>query len=233
MEEHKRLWGLARRRQCLVPTWQGCLVLILVLGLGVVAIGRNLCGFLAVTKPVPGGLLVIEGWSPDYAMRAAIAEFNTNHYERLMVIGGPLENGSPLSEYHTVAEMGAAVLVRFGMNSNLVQAVPAPLVRQDRTYVAGVALREWLRSHGTTASKVNLISMGPHARRSWMMLQQALGKQVSVGIVSLPSKDFDPVQWWRSSAGFRVVTDELVAYVYARVLFRPPKALPQGTEPAS
>ena len=223
MEENKRLWGLARRRQCLAPTWRGWLVLVLGLGLGVLAVGRGVYGILAVTKPVPGGLLVIEGWAPDYAMQAAIAEFATHHYDRLMVIGGPLENGSPLSEYHTSAEMGAAVLVRFGMNSNDVQAVPAPLVRQDRTYVSGVALREWLRVHNETATRINLISLGPHARRSWMMLEQALGRQFTVGVISLDSKDYESEHWWRSSAGFRAVVDETVDYVYARVLFRPPK----------
>jgi hypothetical protein len=221
MEENTRLWGLARRRQCLVPTWQGWLVLLIGIVLSALAIGRSLYGFLAVTKPVPGGLLVIEGWAPDYAMRAAMEEFATNHYERLMVIGGPLEYGSPLSEYRTIAEMGAAILVRFGMNSNDVQAVPAPLVWQDRTYTSGLALREWLRAHGKTPTKVNLMSMGPHARRSWMMLEKALGSQFTVGIISLAYKDFDSAHWWRSSAGFRAVVDETVAYAYARVLFRP------------
>jgi hypothetical protein len=223
MEEQECLRGLARRRQCLVPTLRGWLVLVMALGLGVLIVGRSVYGFLAVTKPVPGGLLVVEGWAPDYVMQAAIAEFAANHYDRLMVIGGPLEIGAPLSEYHTTAEMGAAILLRFGMSSNAVQAVPAPSVRQDRTYASGVALREWLHVHHETATKVNLISLGPHARRSWMMLELALGKSFTVGVISLGSKDYDSKHWWRSSAGFRAVVDETVAYVYARVLFRPPK----------
>jgi hypothetical protein len=224
MEGNKRLWGLLRRRQCLAPTWRGWLALTVVFSLSILVIGRNFYWFLAVTKPVPGGLLVIEGWAPDYALRAAMAEFNTNHYDRLMVIGGPLDNGAPLSEYHTFADMGAATLLRFGMSSNLLQAVPAPLVRQDRTFAAGAALREWLDKRGEAPTKVNLISMGPHARRSRLMLQAALGKQVAVGIVSIPSREFDPAHWWRKSAGFRTVIDEAIAYAYARVLFRPSKA---------
>jgi hypothetical protein len=231
-QEERRFWGLLRRRQCLVPTWRGWLALALGLSLGVLGIGRNLYRFLAVTKPVPGGLLVIEGWAPDYAMEAAIVEFKAHRYDRLMVIGGPLDNGAPLSEYRTFAEMGAAVLVRLGMSTNVVQAVPAPLVRQDRTFAAGAALRDWLRIHGTVPAKVNLISVGPHARRSRMMLQKVFGKQVAVGIVSLPSREFDPAHWWRSSAGFRSVIDETIAYAYARVLFRPPETSESGAPPA-
>ena len=164
-------------------------------------------GFLAVTRSVPGGLLVIEGWMPDYAMEAAVAEFRANPYERLMVIGGPLEYGAPLSEYRTFAELGAAVLVRLGLSTNAVQAIPAPQVRQDRTFAAGVALREWLQQHRIAPASVNLISIGPHARRSRLMLQAVLGKQVTVGIIALPSREYDPAHWWSSSAGFRTVTD--------------------------
>jgi hypothetical protein len=221
--ENERCWGLLRRRQCLVPTWRGWLALVLGLAaLALIAV-REIHPFLAVTKPVTGGLLVVEGWAPDYALEAAVEEFSRNHYDKLYVIGGPLEHGGPLSEYKTLAERGAATLLKLGLSTNAVQAVPAPLVRQDRTYTAAVSLRNWLRQHGISPAKIHLLSEGAHARRSRLLVKKALGPGTVVGVTAIPIKDYDPQHWWRSSAGVRMVIGEALAYAYARCLFRAPK----------
>jgi hypothetical protein len=221
MPPDKRGWGLFRRRTCLLPTWRGWLLIVAIIFLATVNLGRHLCTFLSLNRPAPGGVLVVEGWLPDAAMQRVVAEFQTNHYDQLVVIGGPIETGAPLSEYRTFADMGAAVLVRMGLSSNAVHAVPAERVQQDRTYVAALALKNWLQAGGISAPQVNLISSGPHARRSRLMLQYALGDTTTVGVVSIPSSEYDPAYWWRSSAGVRNVLDETFAYVYARLFFRP------------
>ncbi|HEV2394122.1 MAG TPA: ElyC/SanA/YdcF family protein [Verrucomicrobiae bacterium] len=209
-----------KRRQCLAPTWRGCLALaLLCVGLAIAAV-LEIHPFLAVNDPLPGGLLMVEGWAPDYALEKVVAEVKGGHYEKVYVVGGPLQMGGPLSEYKTYAELGAATLVKLGLNSNQVQAVPAPEVRQDRTYAAAVSLRDWLRAHGISASKIYLISEGPHARRSRLLVERAFGNGVKVGVRSIPSRDYDARHWWRYSAGVRSVVDEAVAYVYARVFFR-------------
>lgn len=164
---------------------------------------------------------MVEGWAPDYAMAQTIAEFRRHPYSKLYVTGGPLEVGTPLSEYKTYAERGAAILVKMGMSTNDIQAVPAPQVRQDRTYAAALAFSEYVREHGGIPRKVHLISEGPHARRSRLLLQMAVGKNVEVGVTAIPVPDYDPEHWWRSSAGVRGVIGEGLAYLYARVLFRP------------
>ena len=82
--------------------------------------------FLAVTDPVRGGILVVEGWGSEDAMRTVFDEFHTHHYDRLYVTGGPIERTSPLASYNTVAELGAATLEQMGLDPSEVQAVPAP-----------------------------------------------------------------------------------------------------------
>jgi len=178
---------------------------------------------LAVNAPVTGGVLVIEGWAPDYALEAAADQLRRDHYDKLFVTGGPLEWGSPLSEYKTTADVSAATLLKLGLSSNSVQAVPGPLVRRDRTYSSAVALKKWFEDHGTIPSKINLLTVGPHARRSRLMFEKAFGKRVMVGVTALPVRDYDPAHWYRSSQGFRVVTGEAMAYGYARLFFRAPK----------
>ena len=47
-----------------------------------------------------------------------------------------------------------------------------------------------------------------------------MGPGVKVGIIAVEPQDYDPRRWWASSAGFRAVTDEAIAYLYARLIFR-------------
>ena len=63
--------------------------------------------------------------------------------------------------------------------------------------------------------------MGPHARRSRLLFEKAFGRDTRVGIIALEDRDYDPAHWWKSSQGVRTVTDELIAYGYARLLFHP------------
>jgi uncharacterized SAM-binding protein YcdF (DUF218 family) len=219
MEKTKTLWGLLRRRQCRVPTWRGWLALALLgAALGTLAV-RGIYPFLAVNEPMPGGLLVVEGWASDYALATAIAEFNRNHYDKVYVTGGPLEVGSALFAYRTWAELGAASLVRLGLSTNVVQAVPAPQVSQDRTYTSAASLRDWLREHQVAPTKVHLLTEGAHARRSRLLFRRALGEEFVVGVTAMPVMEYDPRHWWRSSAGVRGVIGETLAYSYARLFF--------------
>src|SRR5882724_604665 len=134
MAQNKRVFGLLCRRECVVPTLRGWLLLLLGFAAVILVIMRGIHPFLAVTDPTPGGVLVVEGWAPDHALKAAVVEFNHNHYEKVYVTGGPLIWGAPLSEYKTYAEGGAASLVKLGLSSNVVEAVPTKWVLRDRTY---------------------------------------------------------------------------------------------------
>src|SRR5262245_33039793 len=161
VESRREKWRLFRRRQCVVPTWRGWLMIFLLVSGLVWLTVREVYSFLALMKPLHEGVLVVEGWAPDHVLEAAMEEFRSNRYEKLFVTGGPLEYGEPLAEYRTYADRGAAVLLKLGLTTNMVQAVPAPLVRQDRTYTSAVTLKKWWREHGATPAKLHLISVGP------------------------------------------------------------------------
>lgn len=193
----------------------------MVLAVLVWSVARRAHSFFATVDPVHGGILVVEGWAPDYAMAETVAEFRRHPYSRLYVTGGPLEVGTPLSEYKTYAQRGTAILLKLGLTTNEVQAVPCGPVRKDRTYAAAVALGDYLRENGGIPDRVHLITEGPHARRSRLLLQMALGREAEVGVTAIPIPDYDPDRWWDSSAGVRGVIGEAIAYGYARFLFRP------------
>ena len=165
------------------------------------------------------GVLVVEGWAPDYALEAALAETKQYSYEKVFVTGGPIDAGAPLSSYKTYAESGTATLLALGMSTDIVQPVSAPPVRQDRTYSCAVALRKWTQGRGIQLTRVNLLTVGPHARRSRLLFEKALGNDIPIGVIAVPEPYYDSRHWWRSSNGFRAVTDETIAYLYARLLF--------------
>ncbi len=218
--------GLLCRRELVVPTRRGWLVVLLAtVVLGVVLL-RSIQPFLAVTAPVGNGLLVAEGWLADYALQAAVDEFKRGDYDTFCVTGIPLEKGAPLSEYQTFAQLGAAVVVKLGLATNEVHAVPAPDVRQDRTFASAVALAEWLKAREIQPKSITVVSVGAHARRTRLLYQKAFGTDIQIGIIAVPDREYEADRWWASSSGVRDVVDEGVAYLYGRFFFRVPKGRP-------
>ena len=221
--EKAKGWCLFRRREVTLPTWRGWLLILLLFTGFSACVFCNLHRFLALNRPLAGGVLVVEGWLSDKAMQACSQEMLRSNYARLYVTGGPLESGAPLSEYHSFAQLGAAVLLKFGVNSNTLVAVPSPWVAQDRTFTSAVALRTWFRERQEMPDRITVVTCGAHARRSRLLFQQAFGQQVQVGVLAVPTDDYDPHRWWASSQGVRLVIGEVLAYGYARVIFSPPR----------
>lgn len=220
MKLSRSTWRFARRRECLVPTWQGWVLLTCFCVALVVMLVLRVHPFLVVTERVQATVLVVEGWVPDYVLEEARTEFDRRHYRILYVTGGPLERGEPLSEYRTYAALGAATLLRMGMSKESIECVPAPLTRKDRTYTSAVALKNWLHRYGAKETSINVVSLGAHARRSRLLFQQAFGEEAQVGIVAVEDRNYDSRRWWKFSQGVRTVVGELVAFMYAVVIFR-------------
>jgi hypothetical protein len=226
MNTRKPFLGLLRRRECIVPTWRGWAILLLVIGVAGIAVVRGLYGFLAISDPLPGGILVVEGWSPDYVIEAAAEDYRKSRYERICLTGGPIEFGHPLLEHKTYADYAKAMCLKLGVPAEALHAVPAPPVERDRSYASAMALRQWLRDCGATEVKINIAGNGAHSRRTRLVYEKAFGPGVRIGISNVGEMNFDPERWWASSNGFRGVLDELIAYTYARFFFSPPKPQP-------
>jgi hypothetical protein len=215
------LFGLFRRRPCLLPTWRGWLLILVICGAGAVLAARNACTFLAINDPVPGEALVVEGWGPDLLMRDAIAEFHRGQYQEMFTTGGPIEKSAMFTDYKSYAELSATTLQAMGFDPAHLHAVPAASVQRDRTYASALALKNWLREHGMKVKRITLISLGPHSRRSRLLFEKAFGDDAQIGVIAVSDGEFDPKRWWTTSEGFRTVTGEMIAYIYARLFFHP------------
>jgi DUF218 domain len=222
-------FGLLRRRECIVPTWRGWLVILVSFVVAGLALIYEIYPMLAVSRPITAKVLVVEGWVSESTLRAAINEYVRGGYERMFVTGGPLTQGIPLAEFktlaqhRTLAELGAASLRALNFQGDLV-AVPAAEAKTDRTYNSALALKRWLGERGSLPAGFNLLTSGPHARRSWMMFRAAFGKDAAIGVIAVPEEHYDPAHWWRTSLGFRTVVDETIAYLYARLVFHAPSS---------
>jgi len=188
----------------------------------VVIMFLNAHAFLAPTQRVDADILVVEGWVHPYAIRASAEEFQNHSYHRIFTTGGPVVgNGGYINDYQTAASVGADLLKKADVPAELVQMVPSHVMGRDRTYSSALALRDWLRAHDVQVRSLNIVTEGAHARRTRLLFEKALGANVTVGVIAVPSPDFDARRWWRYSEGVEEIVTEGVAYLYAKFFFLP------------
>jgi hypothetical protein len=213
---------LVRRRALWVPTLTGwTLVALLAAGSGWLGI-HALYGFLAPNEPVNRGILVVEGWVNDEALREAVRLWRAGGYSRLVTTGGPVERYSAVFPFANYAEQGAESLVKLGIPAAEITAVAAPSSNRERTFMSAVALRDWLARNRIDASALDVLTEGPHGRRTWLLYRAAFDTNVTIGIRSVMSFDlYRPSAWWKSSAGAKDVLTEAIAWVWVKCFFHP------------
>src|SRR4029077_13463607 len=121
-EPPRAVWGLLDRKERWSLSWRGWLVLAPTLLLFAAFLFKNVYPFLATTHRVDAEILVVEGWVHEYAIRAALKEFQSNHYEQIFTTGGPVEGtGGYINDYCTSASVGADLLRKNGLANGSVQ----------------------------------------------------------------------------------------------------------------
>ena len=209
----KERWGLSWRGRL------GAAAFVLVAGLLVLL---EIHPFLAITRREDTKTLVVEGWVHQFVIDAAVKEFKSGHYDRVFVTGGPVVGtGGYSNDYNTEASVGADLLKTAGIPDTSLQMVPSHVWNRNRTYYSAVALRDWFSAHNLQVHNINVMTEESHARRTWLLFQEAFGKDVKVGIISVPNPDYDAKRWWHYSDGVRDTVDEALAYIYAKFFFWP------------
>lgn len=174
--------------------------------------------FLSPTKPLPAETLVVEGWLEDAELAQVLAVFEAGDYQQIIATGGEITYARDFMPYPNYAEMTYHRLLAAGVATNQLTWTSSGYAVRDRTYCSALALRAFLK--GRTAS-IDLVSAGPHARRSWRLFRLGLGESCPVGIISIEPHAFNGRNWWTCSDGVRSVVDEAIAWFYARWIFKP------------
>ena len=209
----------------------GALWLLVVLVAVAVALVANAPAYLAVTEPARGAngngarVLIVEGWMDDRELDQAVAVFRSGRYERIVTTGGPIETwvGMPVP-WKNYAERGARYLAAHGLADATIDAVAAPASAQDRTFLSAVVVRDWAARQRIRLDAVDLLSVGVHARRSRMMFRAAFGPAVEVGVIAAQPSFHDPLRWWKTSLGAKLVLGESISLVWTACCFWPPPA---------
>jgi len=223
-----RVPRLVRRREVWLPTaWGWTLLVALAVGGSWLGL-HTLYDFLAPNQPLGRGLLVVEGWVNDKTLEESVQLWRAGGYARLVTTGGPVERYVSLLPFATYAEQAAAILRTLGVPDRDIAVVPGPASARDRTFTSAVALREWISRSGVDAPAVDIVSEGPHARRTWDLYRMAFGDGVAIGIRSVPPDLYPPTAWWRSSAGTKDVLTEAIGWAWVACFFHPP---PRGAYP--
>ena len=193
------------------------LLLFVLSGIVTLPIIYSVSSRLSKTNRVEANILIVEGWLPPYAIELAYNECIKNSYEQVIT------TGIRISGYHEVsvngytgyntndisshADLAANKLISLGLDSSLVLAVPGKKVSINRTLSSALAFRDWLKTSDIKVKGINIITMGTHARRTWMTYNKILDKNHNIGIISLPdyrersSRKYKVLKTLRESAG--------------------------------
>ncbi len=205
------------RRECWTLSRSAKLILTIVCAFAMLATIRFIHPFLATTNRVQGEFLVVEGWVPTYALNEAVVLFNDDGYRKVLTSGCAVSDEWIPSD--TYAAWAATRLKRIGMKTDLVQPIPCSASRRDRTYNSALAVKKWLEDNDPSVKSIDVLTLGPHARRTRLLYQMAFGNTMTIGVIAVEDKDYDPAHWWRTSEGVRSVIGEGIAYFYAKFLF--------------
>ena len=215
--------GLFRRKEVWVPTLRGWVLLLIVgIAAGLLAITTTV-PFLAPVQPKGNGILIVEGWLPDYALEQAKQVFERRSYRLMIVTGIPIDHGLHISVEKDYAQLARGILRDLGMDPELIVPVSCTNVPRNRTYATAQAARLWL-DQSSAPGPVDVFTLGVHARRTWLLYSMALGDRYPVGIISGADQRYDPDRWWTTSSGVRTVMSEVIAYLYAKLFFYPGSA---------
>jgi hypothetical protein len=215
----RRFFGMMQRKEKWALSWRGrfaVLAALILLGYGFISWVH---GFLAVTERVDTEYLVVEGWVPNYGLEESIAEFKSKPYKKMFTVGADPLTGTNIEPGDSTAYEAFKRLKWLGMNPDLMQPVPAHIKYRNRTFESAVALRNWAETNNVPLKSFNLVTVGPHARRSRLLFEEAFKGQATVGIISVQNREYDPKRWWKYSEGVKELIGEGVGYVYARFFF--------------
>jgi len=116
-------------------------------------------------------------------------------YNSVYYIGSLDGKNRIINNFNSNAEYTRNELIRIGVDPSRIVAVPGEKTYINRTLKSILAFRDWLKVSKCTVKGINIISSGPHARRTWMIYNKILGKDYRVGIIYFPDfKNRDSLQ---------------------------------------
>jgi hypothetical protein len=101
-------------------------------------------------------------------------------------IGALAHRKRVINNFTSYAELAKDRLLSMGIASSRIISIPCNKVKINRTLTSALAFRDWLKTANIDVKGINIMSMGTHARRTWMTYNKILEEKYNIGIISLP-----------------------------------------------
>jgi hypothetical protein len=102
------------------------------------------------------------------------------------VISGKHNNIRIRNNYNSIADHARNMLISWGIDSALIISIPGKYVLINRTLTSALAFRNWLLTTNIDIKGINIVTLGTHAKRTWMTYNNVLHKKYNIGIISIP-----------------------------------------------
>ena len=91
-----------------------------------------------------------------------------------------------INNYASNAELARNRLVALGLDSSKIITTSGERSKINRTLMSSLAFRNWLKTASIDIKGINIITLGAHARRTWMTYNKILDEKYKIGIISVP-----------------------------------------------
>jgi Ca-dependent carbohydrate-binding module xylan-binding len=122
-----------------------------------------------------------------------------------------------VNNFNSVAELARNQLLAMGVDSAKVTAVPGAMVNINRTLTSALAFRDWLAKSDINIKGLNIISLGAHTRRTWMIYNKILKDRYPIGIISVPDYNYNRSYIYKLFKTIR----ETLGIIYYRIILIP------------
>src|SRR5258705_8075864 len=177
----RRGFGMVVRKERWGLSLPGKLVLVLALCLGGFGVVRSAYPFLTITQPASTETMVVEGWLPPSMVQQLANRYAVKKYQQIVVPRGLVKGRTPYESGEFAANYMAESLVQLGVPKDKMHVVFFDSVKVDRTYHSALAVKKWAHERGKKIDSMELITLGPNARRSRLLFQRAFGDETKIG----------------------------------------------------
>ena len=204
-----------QRRATWSPRFLGRLCIVVLLVSPVIWLW--FCGeaFFSLTRRLPAEILIVEGWIGSDGIRAAAAEFERGGYQYILATGGQTKDWQDPSNF---AEIAGQELIGLGIPKDRIIVAPIREVEHERTFKSAVAAWRALNQRGMHPEAINVLTSGPHARRSRLVYAKVYSPATQVGVIAWAPSDYKAEPWWRSSGRTKCFLKEIVGYPFEVLL---------------
>lgn len=171
--------------------------------------------FFSLTRRVPAEVLLVEGWIDDQGVLAAAEEFKRSDYKYVVVTGGQTDGRQSSSNY---AEIAARELNRLGIPEDKIIIAKTEGIERQRTFKSAAAAWRALQNKGIHPKDINVLTLGPHARRSRSVYRKVFAPATDIGVIAWVPADYGSTPWWRSTRRTKCFLKEIVGYPFELLL---------------